>query len=145
MDQFWQQLTQILLDFFAIILWRFFLGLFQVTKNSSGVRKYHLRKLLDLSKLWQTIFHWLNQSENRVTFFRKTKTLSMYAEEFTLNPRKTYDPDEKMYHNLKSFVIHQFMTNRHNSIIYSGFENKMPAATIHHFPFKPNNYYSFNP
>ena len=41
----------------------------------SRVRKYHLEKLLTLSlvsekneKFWQTIFHWLNQSENRVTF-----------------------------------------------------------------------------
>ena len=52
-----------------------FLGHVPANKISSRVRKYHLEKLLTLSlvsekneKFWQTIFHWLNQSENRVTF-----------------------------------------------------------------------------
>ena len=52
-----------------------FLGQVPANKILLRVRKYHLKKLLTLSlvsqkneKFWQTIFHWLNQSENRVTF-----------------------------------------------------------------------------
>ena len=48
--------------------------MFQLTKVLPRVRKYHWKKLLTLSlvsekneKFWQTTFHYLNQSENRVT------------------------------------------------------------------------------
>ena len=57
---------------------------------------------------------------------------NMYAEEFILIPRKTYAPDKKkLYHNLKSLIFPQPMTNHLSSIIWNVFENEMPAATIH--------------
>ena len=87
--------------------------MFQLTKVSSRVRKYHLEKLFTLilvseknQKFWETIFHWLNQSENRVTFTWKTRTLGMYAEEFILVPRQNMLQMKKLHHNLKSFIIH---------------------------------------
>ena len=56
-------------DCFVKVFWE----MFQLRKVSLRVRKCHLEKLLTLSlvsekneKFWQTIFHWLNQSENRV-------------------------------------------------------------------------------
>ena len=52
-----------------------FLGHVPANKSFIESKKIPFGKLLTLSlvsekneKFWQTIFHWLNQSENRVTF-----------------------------------------------------------------------------